>query len=160
MECLKRIWAWLKTNSDQIAAVGAVVGVVVGIVGFWATWYQLSSTATALRAANGYSIQKDARELIDKLYNDGDFVASLATGQVKGSAEAFDKNLWIMFNFYLAVYRQQVADGLSANLATAYAHDFCAFMRNQLVADHWSEMEKSEKIGGDHEAMRRKWCAA
>jgi len=160
MEWLRRLWRWLGTNSDEIGAVGAVVGVLVGIIGFGATWYQLSSTSTALRAANGYSIQKDAREMIDKLYADSDFIASLAAGQVKGPPEAFEKNLWIMFNFYLSVYRQDVADGLSDNLAGAYARDFCKFLGNSLVATRWSEMEKEKKIGADHDAMRQKWCTS
>lgn len=152
------LWAKLKSNSDQIGAASAIVGVLVGVAGFGFTYYQLSSATGVLQATNAYEIQKDARELVDGLASDADFVAALNTGPGQSDAAAFETKLWRMFSFYLSIYRQSTADGISKKFATSFADDFCGFIGKPVVAAEWDKMQQSGKLGDSHAEMRKAWC--
>src|SRR4051794_10321083 len=96
------LWKFLKDHHDQIGSTTALMGLVVGIGGFFLTIQQLHSTAQALRAANTYQVQKDARELIDKVRADERFRAAMQAGVLPQNDSAVLENLWKMFNFYVA----------------------------------------------------------
>ena len=156
---MRRLWKWLKDNAEPVGAGAAIVGVVVGVVGFWATWHQLTNATVALQAANGYAIQKDARELVDGMSTDENFVAALNNGPAPEKADAFDRKLWKMFNFYLSVYRQGVAEGLSSKFVAAFSDDFCRFIRRPVVSREWDKMQQNQMLGINHVEMRENWCS-
>lgn len=64
---------WLVVYKDKISSAASIVGLAIALGGFWLTIAQLGRTAEALRATNSYQIQKDARELAEKLRVDNVF---------------------------------------------------------------------------------------
>lgn len=156
---MKFKFRWLKDHSDAIGSLAAIAGVIIGIVGFWFTITQLSATERTLRASNSYQIQSDARELVGEIVLlpivkrafDGEEL-SLPELQI------FREALWRMHNFYLSVYRQDRAQGLSQDFVTAFTADFCAFVSIEIVANQWDEMLNSNMLSQQHNLMRSTWC--
>ncbi|MBC4017576.1 hypothetical protein [Siccirubricoccus deserti] len=152
------MWRFLKDHHDQIGSTTALLGLVVGIGGFALTIQQLQSTAQALRASNTYQVQKDARELVDKVRADERFRAAMQAGVLPENDSAVLENLWKMFNFYVSVFRQSEADGLSPQFVASFRRDFCAFVQKPLVAQGWDRLRAADQLGADQEEMRRRWC--
>ncbi|PKA43208.1 hypothetical protein CWR43_14270 [Rhizobium sullae] len=153
-------WKSWNDNSNGIAAVAAIVGLFVSGAGFWFGYHQLQETSRALQASNSYSIQKDARELNEKLQENGN-IDKLMSGQipVDDKVRAY-QDLWAMFNFYLSVFRQQQADGIPESFAKSFSADFCGFVRSPPISAAWDEMVQQKRIGNAHTTMRIQWCSA
>ncbi|QDC01731.1 hypothetical protein [Mesorhizobium sp. 8] len=147
----------LKTHSDAIQAACAILGVIIGATGFWFTIDQLQSASTALKAANAYTIQHDARELVAKVAPN---IQKLDSGNLN-AAEKRDVliDFWQMLNFYLSVYRQARADGISPEFEAAFRADFCDWISVPTRAAAWDELRDGNKISDRHVAMREAWCA-
>ncbi|RUV19934.1 MULTISPECIES: hypothetical protein [unclassified Mesorhizobium] len=156
---MKRSWAWLGANVNQLTSIAAAVGVVVAAVGFGITWYQLAATTAALKAANTYTIQNDGRELLDTLEQRG-FVRDLVTGKLTPENEKSAKfDLWKMFNFYLSVYRQSKADGITDEFRTSFIADYCGFVALPAVDTAWKKMVADKSLNEEQAKMRGQWCA-
>lgn len=148
--------AWLKDNSDAVQAVAAVAGVVVAAIGFFVAYWQLSSTSAALKASNTYTIQHDARELAGQVQKS---VKALAAGSLSADErEAALVDLWKMFNFYLAVYRQDDVGGIGKKFAKSFRQDFCDTIKSPTIAAAWEELLARKSLGSDHIEMKETWC--
>src|SRR5262245_50792729 len=55
------------TWTDVISGIGTGTGLLIGVCGFALTTCQLSEAKRVLRASNTYTIQRDARDLINSL---------------------------------------------------------------------------------------------
>lgn len=152
-----RLFQWLKTRKDEITATTAILGVLVGICGFWLTINQLSGTRETLQAANTYQVQKDARDVVDKLQAEPQFVDAMA-GKPATAQSDFSDKLWLMFNFDLSVFRQSEAKGLSQEFVSSFKDDFCQFLQKPIVSDEWKKMSNAQLLGASHEKMRKEWC--
>lgn len=151
--------SWLKDHSDAIQSAAAIVGVVVAIVGFGLTIWQLVDTNAALRASNTYDIQRDARDLVDDIQENG-LVQQFANGTLaedKKEKAMFD--VWRMYNFYLGVFRQVQAGGVSEGFAQSFGEDFCQRVRHPKFDEAWEEMAEQKRISAAHVKMREVWCA-
>jgi hypothetical protein len=149
---------WLSTHKDEIGSAAAMVGVVVAVCGFGVTACQLQSTTSALRASNAYSIQKDARELVGQVRNE---ISSLNIQNPTPEEKArLDAAFWRVFNFYLAVYRQSNAGGISASFATSFRSDFCDALKQEIFNKEWGSLVDEKKISSDYLRMRTDWCGA
>jgi predicted house-cleaning noncanonical NTP pyrophosphatase (MazG superfamily) len=149
---------WIKTNADAIGAICAIGGLLVVLIGFPLTIYQLISTERTLRASNTYEIQKDARDIIEKIISDIDFRKFLKEKEAGDLTEIFEDKIWEMLNFYLSVYRQDMAGGVTSEFVISLKNDFCVFTSRPSVSSAWPEMEKSGKIGPAHVQMKDAWC--
>lgn len=157
---VKSPWTWLKDHVDAITSGAAILGVIVGAVGFWVTWYQLSATTAALKASNTYTIQSDARELLDTL-EQRNFVRALIDGKLKAEDEPNARfDLWKMFNFYLSVYRQSKADGITDEFRQSFIRDFCGFLARPPVDMQWKNMAAEKRLSDEQIKMRGDWCGA
>jgi hypothetical protein len=149
---------WLRDNSNEIVAATSVLGVLVGIIGFAFTVWQLRTTTDTLRASNTYDIQRDARELAENIQDNG-FIPKLVAGTLpaeeRGKAHV---DGWKMFNFYLAVYRQSQAGGVSPEFERAFIVDFCDTVQKPAIDDLWAEMIKAKRLSKYNTAMREQWC--
>jgi hypothetical protein len=158
---LTRLKVWLVSQKEPIASATAIGGVVIALFGFGLTICQLRSTADALRAANSYQIQKDARELVDKIASDPSFVQTIQQGQ-NGSdpakETAFSNNLWKLANFYLSVFRQWKAGGISTSFYESYAQDFCGLLKNKYVSAEWDKMLAEGKLNNAERDLKVEWC--
>ena len=151
-------WNWLKDNADQAQALGALAGILVSVIGFGAAYVQLRSANTALQASNAYSIQKDGRELLDIVQQNG-FVRDLVDGKLKPEDQQKAKfDVWKMFNFYLSVYRQSEAGGVSDEFRDSFKRDFCGFVELVPVEVEWKAMLDDKSVGTGHAKMREDWC--
>ncbi|MER9416706.1 hypothetical protein NKI95_12100 [Mesorhizobium sp. M0306] len=149
---------WLKKNTDQITSAAAIAGVLVAGVGFWVTWYQLSETTAALKASNTYTIQNDGRELLDVVQGRG-YVRDLLAGTLKPEDQTNAKfDIWKMLNFYLSVYRQSQADGITDEFRRAYVRDFCGFVALPGINAAWKEMIAEKSLNEQQINMREDWC--
>ncbi|MGE0282194.1 MAG: hypothetical protein AB7P20_16495 [Rhizobiaceae bacterium] len=155
-----RLANWLRTWKDEITAAAALLGVVIGVVGFGMTWLQLSRTTETLQASNAYQIQKDARELIENLLAKPEFRKAVGDGITAGNEQAALDNMWRMFNFYLSVYRQSEGGGLAKEFVASYKDDFCGFMKNKGAEEGWTKLKAAGRIGQPQETMRKRWCNA
>ncbi|HEY0331870.1 MAG TPA: hypothetical protein VGC77_22575 [Rhodopseudomonas sp.] len=136
----------------------SVLGVLIGLVGFYLTFTQLTRTEQTLRASNTYQVQKDAREIISKIMGDAKFRATLRQSTVDPSDTEFVDKLWLMLNFYGSVFRQSRINGLSDEFVTSIQKDFCGFMRNKAVASGWSTLLANDQISETHKSMKTAWC--
>jgi len=149
---------WLKEYSSEITSATAICGVIVGVIGFSFTILQLIRTENTLRASNTYEVQRDARDLIEKISADARFSEFLLGRGDESYAAEFDKKLWQMLNFYLSVYRQYKAGGITPEFSNSFKSDFCRFLTIQKVSDRWTNMNELGKISASHTDMRSKWC--
>lgn len=144
-------------SNQPITAVSTAAAVLVTLFGFWFTYHELQSGARALRAANTYQIQKDAREAVAQLRANSNFRALISGGTPKDKTDA-QEAVWLMLNFYLSVYRQDKSEGLTPDFAAAFSKDFCDFVARKPVGAVWDSMLKSSQIGAGHQAMKEEWC--
>lgn len=149
--------SWLKTHSEAIQAGAAIVGVCVATVGFGVTIWQLINANTALRASNAYTIQRDARDLLNEIAPN---IRRLERGSIP--EDEMDRVLfsaWKMLNFYVSVYRQVQAGGLSSEFSGSYRTDFCDWIKKPSSISAWEKMKSEKMLGQTHVAMRESWCA-
>ena len=150
---------WLVTYKDKITTGAAIATAVIALGGFWLTITQLSNTAAALRAANSYQIQKDARELADKIRSDTGFRRALENGPSDKQDEVtFSDDIWKMANFYLSVFRLWKANGISADFYRSYGQYFCGLFGSKYIADEWGKMLASKQLNDAEREMKDKWC--
>jgi hypothetical protein len=156
--CLQKVWGWLATYKDQIGSLAAIIGVMIGFVGFTLTVWQIHETATALRAGNSYTIEDNARQLINQIENRG-YVRKLISNTLPADQRTgADYDLWRMFNFYLAVYRQAKAGGVGREFKQDFRADFCGFLKWKAVSDEWDVFVKQNRLSDQNVAMRGAWC--
>ncbi|RWL81905.1 MAG: hypothetical protein EOR67_28650 [Mesorhizobium sp.] len=150
---------WLQRKSDEIQAAAAILGVVVGFIGFGATWWQLRSANNSLQASNTYTIQHDAREIAAEVLGRG-LVQKLKQGTLSADERDKAKNdFWTMLNFYLSVFRQLKAGGINDNIGAAFGQDFCQLLSEKQLSDAFDEMLAEKKISQNYVIMRETWCA-
>lgn len=151
--------AFLKKHSVEIGSLAAIVGVIIGVVGFTMTIYQLKITDRTLRAANSYQIQKDAREIIGKLSENG-LMRKIMIGQPLSENEQakIRVKLWKMHNFYLSVFRQYEVDGINEEFSKAFKNDFCSFIQIDQVTSEWKIMVSNKMLSKSHQRMKEVWC--
>lgn len=154
--CVLRL---LRDYKDEIASAGAIIGVLVGVFGFWFTIDQLKSNERTLKAANAYEIQRDARALVDEISQDAK-LQKLIRGESLSELEVSDvrKLLWKMNNFYLSVFRQVEAGGVADGFKSSYRRDFCSFVKIPSIERQWLEMRKTGMVADGHAGMREAWC--
>src|SRR3954467_1752030 len=157
---MRNLAQWLRTRKDEITAAAALLGVLIGVIGFGMTWHQLSLTTGTLQASNGYQIQKDARELIENLLAKPEFRNAVHDGITPANEQMALDNLWRMFNFYLSVYRQAEAGGLAKEFVASYKDDFCGFIKNKGAEEGWTKLKAAGRIAQPQETMRKRWCNA
>jgi hypothetical protein len=154
------LYQWLKTRKDEITAGVAILAVLVNILGFWFTISQLSRATSTLQATNTYQVQKDARDVLEKILAEPEFGDAIR-GKISADNESMvAQNLWIMFNFYLSVFRQAEANGLSPEFISSFKKDFCRFLEYPTVSAEWEKLSSEQRLGPSHEKMRREWCGA
>jgi hypothetical protein len=155
------------TLHEKITASAAIIAILVGIGGFIATVCQLSrardqliKTEQTLRASNTYQVQKDARDLLlNRLVNDEELRNAIASTTVPLEIkQEIRSKLWLMFNFYLSVYRQAQAGGLSEQFVTSFKQDFCEFLKKPLVDATWNKELQSGQLSVNYADMRKTWC--
>jgi len=149
----------LREKSTEIISLTSILLVVIGVVGFAMTICQLNVTQKSLKASNAYQIQRDARNLIGEVSKDG-LVSRLAQDEElnEGQLEVTRQHLWKMFNFYLAVYRQEAAGGISEAFSDAFREDFCSFASLAPMSAQWEVMVKMNMLSEAHSSMKEDWC--
>jgi hypothetical protein len=131
-----------------------------GLIGLAFTAYQIHNTNLTLQATNAYAIQKDARELTSSLQDDDAFRDYILRHDPKKQysqqiiADA-QRGLGRLMNFYLSVFRQYKAGGISSGLDESFAKDFCEIMRNPIVGEYW---QKSLADNAEHAGLKHAWC--
>ncbi|MDP6620713.1 MAG: hypothetical protein QF754_00420 [Alphaproteobacteria bacterium] len=159
--CIK----FLSDNSDTIQSAAAIATVVVGVVGFYYLWDQLSQTKAQIsqtkeifQASNTYEIQKDVRALVGELKNEKLFREALRDGISNKNKTVFLENLWIMLNFYLSVFRQNEMGGVTQSFIDSFKNDFCGFVKLSSVEEGWNELMRMNRLSQAHDKMRSIWC--
>jgi hypothetical protein len=149
---------FLREEEKAIVTAAAILSVVVGLFGFGMTIQQLRRAETTLRASNTYQVQKDGRELLQDVNKEASFQAFMESAGETDFDYPTSYNFWRVYNFYLVVYRQAKAGGLSKDFVRSYRVDFCGFVRRQAPARGWTELLAKNRIENQHVAMRRDWC--
>src|SRR5688572_31745907 len=130
--------------------------VLITVLGFGLILWQLQQANTALKASNGYEVQKDAREYIKELLADQAFRNVLYGTQPADSN--IEAKLWLMFSFYRSVHRQEQAGGLMEAFTASIHEDFCDFLKVRPVGEGWKKLLAEKRLGEGHVAMRKEWC--
>jgi hypothetical protein len=141
-----------------VATCATVVGVVVSIFGFVFTYIGLKDASESLRAANTYSIQKDARYLMVELSLSKDFMLAIGEGPGEDLNKG-RKELWKAFNFYLSVYRQAQSGGITESFSRSISRDFCDLLGRAEVSQFWDELVQVKDLGDESVRMRQEWCS-
>lgn len=149
----------LKKFSEEIGSLAAIIGVCVGIIGFGFTIFQIKSANNTLQATNAYQIQKDARELAAEVSRDEILLKALNGAKLNDAeSNSLQKTIWKMNNFYLSVFRQSSARGISREFSSAFARDFCDFHKRKIIAESWVAMRNVGMVSQDHQNMKEIWC--
>jgi hypothetical protein len=133
---------------------------VAGLIGLAFTVSQIHNTNLTLQATNAYAIQKDARELALSLQGNEafrDYVMQY-NAQKKYTPDTIadaHRNVGRLLNFYLSVYRQYKAGGISTSLEKSFAKDFCDTLRNPIVGEYW---QTSLANNPEHAELKDAWC--
>lgn len=161
LQTLRMIWQAIKWGFGIFKDNVAVVGFIVGIAGFILTYRQFVNTIITLQATNAYAIQKDARDLSLALQSDPsyrDYVLEHIPNKQYSEAVRADAHRGIgrALNFYLGVFRQYEAGGISKKMADSFGRDFCGTMKSQTtLAEYWTQNLASNP---DYERMGHAWC--
>lgn len=161
LEFLRTYESEIGSAAMILATVAATVGAVAAIIGIGFTAFQIRQAARALRASNTYQIQKDIRELIDRLKKDPDFnhiVRQGLAGAERSEREKFVDNLWSMLNLYVAIFRQHQSGGITREFSNRIGYDLKQFLSLPAVCEGWTHLEDSGRIGKIHEDMRKEWA--
>lgn len=156
------ILEWLDHNADAITAFAAIAATIIALIGFGLTIAQLYQTQLALRAGNTYAIQKDGRELVGEIFGDGSFSAFLEKPNKRVTATAraaARRKMGLLANFYLSVFRQHKAGGITPSLYKSMGDDFASFLKNAIVREFFIERLRGGAYGDEHKEMVRAWCA-
>jgi len=156
------ISSWVGKSPDETMTTAAVLTLIVSIVGFAFAIVQLNKTQRALRASNTYAIQKDGRDLVDALRKDDAFRSYVLEHEVSKKYDepqirTAKQSMALVFNFYLSVFRQMKAGGISKSLAGSMGKDFADFYRNAIVKEFYRERAERGSYGKEHAEMVRLW---
>jgi len=150
-----QVYSSFKSEIPALGFVGAVVGITLTI-------NQISNANRTLQATNAYNIQKDARELTVALQNDPafrDYILQFdSTKNYSESVRAdAQRGLGRLFNFYLSVFRQYNAGGISSKMAASFGSDFCDAIKSQpVIAEYWNT--RFLKSSTESREMKDAWC--
>ncbi len=159
---IKCMWDWFTANADAVTGVASFAGVLIAIIGFAFTIYELRQAQTALKASNTYAIQKDAREMAIETLKDtefDDFVLKhdKTKKYTPTTIAAADQRMRIIFNFYLSVFRQSRSKGISKRFAKSLGHDFSSFMLNEAVRAHYDKQVEAKVYDEEYIEMVNHW---
>jgi hypothetical protein len=158
------VWWPINWGFNVIKNNIAVLGFAVAVFGFALTFNQFLNTVNTLQATNAYAIQKDARDLSLALENNPsykDYVLEYNPAKTYADTVLYDayRAIGRFFNFYLSVFRQYEAGGISQKMADSFGRDFCGIMRSEktqkTLTDYWNLNLASNP---DYERMRHAWC--
>lgn len=151
---------WIKTHNEAIVAVATVVSLLISIIGFGFMIWQLRETTRTLQASNTYEIQRDARSLSNEIRSKG-HIEDLRNGTLASDmAASAETDAWLMFNFYLAVFRQVEAGGVTSTFGATFGEDFCFFLENEQILGLWSTFIDQRRLSSSHQRMKEIWCGA
>jgi hypothetical protein len=130
------IGAFFSAHKDTITGLSFAAG----LIGLCFTIYQISNTNNTLQATNAYTIQKDARELTTALTKDvafSDYVLNFDPNKKYPANVVGDANrsIGLLINFYLGVFRQYKAGGITKSLAASFGRDFCDVVKRSPPVD-------------------------
>ena len=167
--------AWCSAHKDTISALGVVVaavGFLATSIGLGLTVVQLRTTRSALQAANAYQIQKDARELAGKLFDEKidatgaplikltDYLGAYTPDKFGRYDQSAAPKIAQIFNFYLAVYRQAKNSGVAPRFVAAFGHDFCILFKRPGVTHYWdTRIQSKDPPGVEVQEMKNAWCS-
>lgn len=158
--------AWAAVNRDDITTISALVGgvgIVVAIIALLFTYFQLRGTKKALQAGNTYEIQRGAREIMARLYSDNDFNAYVFDRNSDQVIETDRKiraalnQIGLVFHFYLSVYRQALARGVTKTLIHSMGKDFTLFLENAKVRSFYEAKRVAGVYDKEYEQMVVYW---
>lgn len=156
---MRRMLSTLRDHPDAIMAATSIVSILVAVIGFSITIFQIIETRMALQSATMYEIQRDGREIVQKIFDKDDGISRYTSGDTSDLVtKQSETDLWTINNFYLSVFRQDKIMGLPADFKERFRSDFCTFVKNKKLATLWDNLKKTEKIGQSHEAMKGEWC--
>jgi hypothetical protein len=141
---------------DTISALAFIAG----LIGLGVTISQIHNTNVTLQATNAYAIQKDARDLVSELQNDVAFREYVLENDpnkqyAASTVTEAKRDVGRLLNFYLSVYRQYKAGGISSLLAESFGKDFCGVMKNPIITGYWkANLETSP----EHAELKHAWC--
>ncbi|UGX94290.1 hypothetical protein G6321_00053655 [Bradyrhizobium barranii subsp. barranii] len=136
---------------------------IAGLIGLGFTIYQVGKTNSTLQATNGYAIQKDAREMIGTLRGEkafSDYVLRFDpnkqySDEIKNEA---NRSIALLLNFYLAVFRQYKAGGITDSLALSFGKDFCDDVINKSVPIKNFFIARASEKHDDFRELKNAWC--
>jgi hypothetical protein len=153
------IGPFFTTHKDTISGLSFAAG----LIGLTFTIYQISATNSTLQATNAYNIQKDARELITTLAKDPAFSEYVINFDPQKSyppdiVRSANRNIGLLINFYLGVFRQYKAGGIAKSLAASFGNDFCDDIIKKVppVARYFRELAADKR--SEIKEMEDAWC--
>jgi hypothetical protein len=155
MTC-QRARQFFSDYKDTITALAFVAG----LVGLAVTISQIHNTNVTLQATNAYTIQKDARELVTKLQEDQPFREYVLENDPnkhypESTIDQARRDIGRLLNFYLSVYRQRKAGGISSLLSDSFAKDFCQTVKIPIIWEYWKTQLKDNP---EHAELKDAWC--
>lgn len=161
MDSYASLAMWFARNTGTVEAIAAVAGVGVSFGGFVLVICQLWQTQKALKAGNTYEIQRDARSMMPSVWDEDlqRFMREYTkpeqfeTEQGKQAGRKIAK----FIQFYLSVYRQYRARGITKALANSMARDFRSFFSHQAVKDYFERQRGDGAYTEEHAEMVNAW---
>lgn len=156
-----RLWHFISREADAVAALAAIVGVVVTVLGFGLTWYQLQKTTDQLQSSNEYEIRRDLRELVSEMAKTAKMECLRAELKCEAAElKPLNQQLGLLFNFFHSVYRQTKASGVSRTFEDQMSEDFCLWFSSSYVVDFWDRQVLLGYYKAERIEMRRIWCGS
>jgi len=136
---VKATWGFLGSNESAITAIAGIataVGVLLAAI-------SLKSSERQVEATTVYNIQKDARDLLEKIRNDPEVFDYLRSYNETNSyssnvVQKAQTDVVLIIQFYSSVYNQHRDGILSDKFWQPFSEEMCDFIRSPVVAKFWT----------------------
>lgn len=151
---------FIERHKDSISSAAAICSIIVAIVGFGLTIWQINKATRQLQSSNEYNIRKDLRELVQKVRTEYISTTCLKNGATC-SIEDKRKNdfgIGLIFNLHHSIYLQSEAHGISKKFRFQMAKDFCSWFKLPAANELWNAQVEQGNYDSDRVRMKKEWC--
>lgn len=144
---LASIEAYLKAHETLVSAgsdIASVVALILTAIALGFTGWQVHGNNRQVKARSIYDIQKDAREVASRFFQDPEIAKNLLSKEIS-TMDLLFAQVGQFFNFYAAVYQQKRLGVIDDRLWKPFATEIEFFLQLPKTQEFWNAKRESEE---------------